>query len=62
MTPLELRSNLIEAKKLYGQNVITIDDLYTAADAYIESLKDFKKRTKAAKLHIPSRSYLIRAL
>ena len=61
MTPLELREKVIEAKRLYGQGIITIDDLYAAADAYIESIRAFKQRTKA-KIAIPSRGYIIRAL
>ena len=61
MTPLELREKVIESKRLYGQGLIDVDALYAAADAYIEALKAFKKRTKA-KLAIPSRAYIIRAL
>ena len=41
--------------------MIDVDALYAAADEYIESLKAFKKRTHA-KLNIPSRAYIIRAL
>ena len=61
MTPLELREKVIESKRLYGQGLIDVDALYAAADAYIEALKAFKKRTHA-KLSIPSRAYIIRAL
>lgn len=61
MTPLELRDKLIESKRLYGQGLIGIDALYAAADEYIDALKAFKQRTKA-KLSIPSRAYIIRAL
>ena len=61
MTPLELREKVIESKRLYGQGLIDVDALYAAADAYIEALKAFKKRTHA-KLNIPSRAYIIRAL
>ena len=58
---MELRDKLIEAKRLYGQGAIDVDALYAAADAYIDALKAFKKRTKA-KLAIPSRAYIIRAI
>ena len=61
MTPLELKEKLLDAKSQYRNGAIDIDALYAAADAYIEALKAFKKRTKA-KLNIPSRAYLIRAL
>lgn len=61
MTALELREKVIEAKRLFGQGLIDVDALYAAADAYIDALKAFKKRTKA-KLNIPTRAYLIRAL
>lgn len=61
MSPLELRNLLIEAKKQFGQGLITVDQLHAAADRYIESLKEYK-RVKKVKLSIPSRAYLIRAL
>ena len=61
MTALELKEKLLDAKSQYRQGAIDIDALYAAADAYIDALKAFKKRTKA-KLTIPTRAYLIRAL
>ncbi len=61
MTPMEARNKLIEAKQQFGQNKITIDQLHTSADTYIETLKEYK-RVKKVKLSIPSRGYLIRAL
>lgn len=61
MTPLELREKLLDAKSQHRQGLIDVDTLYAAADEYIESLKAFKKRTHA-KLNIPSRAYIIRAL
>lgn len=61
MTPMELRNKVIEAKKAFGRNEITVDELNAIADKYIEALKKFKK-DKKAKITIPSRAYLIRAL
>lgn len=61
MTALELRNGLILAKKKFGQGLITESELYAVADKYIDALKAYKK-LKNAKLPIPSRSYLIRAL
>ena len=62
MTPLELRSQVIVAKQQFGLGEITIDQLYAAADAYIEALREYKRRTGNKRLNIPSRGYLIRAL
>jgi len=62
MNPQELRNQLITAKQQFGRQEITIEQLYAAADAYIESIKAFKKRTGDKKLRIPDRGYLIRAL
>ena len=62
MSPIELRSKLIEAKQQFGRNEITIDALYAVADAYIDALREYKKRTGNKKLNIPARGYLIRAL
>lgn len=62
MSAQEYRNQLIEAKQRFGRNEITQDDLYAAADAYIEAIKDFKKRTGNKKLSVPSRGYLIRAI
>jgi len=61
MTPLELRNEVITAKKKFGQGLITESELYAVADKYIDALKAYKK-SKQVKLPIPSRSYLIRAL
>lgn len=61
MTPLQLRDALIEAKKAFGRGEITVDTLYVAADAYIESIKAYAKRTKK-KIRPPSRAYIIRAI
>jgi N-formylglutamate amidohydrolase len=61
MTPLELKEKLLDARSQYRNGDCDIDALYAAADAYIDSLKAYKKRTKA-KLNIPSRGYLLRAL
>jgi hypothetical protein len=62
MNPQELRNQLVTAKQQFGRQEITIEQLYAAADAYIESIKAFKKRTGDKKLRIPDRGYLIRAL
>ena len=62
MTTLQLRDSLLTAKQQFGRNEIGLDELYAAADAYIESIKEFKKRTGDKKLRVPNRSYLIRAL
>lgn len=61
MTPIELRHNLQLTKQAFGRGEATVDDLYAAADKYIAALREFKKRTKA-KINIPSRSYIIRAI
>jgi len=60
MTTLELKDRLVKAKDLYTMGKISIDDLYAAADAYIDALREYKKRT-GKKFAIPSRGYLIRA-
>lgn len=62
MTALELRDAFIIARQEFGRGEIGIDELYAAADAYIESIKEYKKRTGNKKLRIPSRGYIIRAL
>lgn len=62
MTPLQLRDELIKAKQMYGRGEIDIEKLYVAADAYIEAIKAFAKRTGNKKLRAPSRAYLIRAI
>lgn len=62
MTVHDYRNAAIEAKKQWGRGEISIDSLYLAFDAYIEAIKEFKKRTKNKKLHTPDRGYLIRAL
>lgn len=61
MTPLELRSRLIDAKKEYGQGRITVEQLYEHADAYIDALKAYAKRT-GKKVPIPTPAHIIRAL
>ncbi len=61
MTPIELRTKLIDAKRAFGRGEITIEQLYAAADAYIDAIKEFKKRT-GARIAVPSRAYLIRAV
>jgi hypothetical protein len=60
-TPMDLRNELIDTKRRFGQGAATIDVLYSAADAYIAALKAFKKST-GKRLTIPSRAYLIRAI
>lgn len=60
MNPQEYRNQLIEAKQRFGRNEITTDQLYAAADAYIDAIKDFKKRTGNKKLPVPSRGHLLR--
>jgi len=60
MTAQEYRNQLIAAKQRFGRNEITIDQLYAAADAYIESIKEFKQRTGNKKLPVPSRCQLMR--
>ena len=62
MSPMEYRNKLIEAKQQFGRSEITAAQLEAVADAYIESLKEFKKRTKNKKLRIPARGYIIRAI
>lgn len=61
-TPLECKSALLEARKQWGQQLITEAQLYTVANEYIEAIKAYKKRTNNKMLHIPTASYLIRAL
>jgi hypothetical protein len=60
-TPLTLRDELKAAKAGFGQGRLTVAELEAAADAYIASLKAYKKRT-GAKIAIPARGYLIRAI
>ena len=62
MTAHELRTQLLETKHRFGRGEATIDDLYAAADAYIEAMKEYKRRTGDRNLRIPARGYLIRAL
>jgi outer membrane protein assembly factor BamD (BamD/ComL family) len=62
MNAQEARNNLIYAKQKFGRNEITIDELYDTADAYIEAIREWKKRTGDKKFKIPSRGYLIRAI
>ena len=62
MTAHECRNALIIARQQFGRGEVTIDQLYAAADAYIEAIKEFKKRTKNKRLKVPSRGYLIRAI
>lgn len=62
MTALELRTKLQDTKRRFGRGEATIDDLYAAADAYIEAIKEHKRRTGDKKLRIPARGYLIRAI
>lgn len=62
MTAHEYRNALIEAKQRFGRGEITATELYAAADAYIEAIKDFKRRTGNKKLRVPDRGYLIRAI
>lgn len=61
MTPIQLRSKLIESKQAFGRGEITIEQLYAAADAYIAAIRDYAKRT-GKRITIPSRAYLIRAV
>lgn len=61
MSALDLRDKLLEARRRFGRQEITVDELYAAADAYIAALKEYKKRS-GKKFAIPSRSYVIRAL
>ena len=60
-TPVQLRALAIDARQRFGLGEATIDELYTAFDAYIAGIVDHCKRQgkKPPKL---SRSYLIRAL
>ena len=60
MTPLELKDKLCEAIKAHGKGEAGEDVLFAAADAYIESLKEYKKKT-GNKFRLPSRGYIIRA-
>ena len=61
MTAIELKEQLRLAKGAFHRGEIDIDALYAAADAYIEAIKAFKKRTKA-KISVPTRGYIIRAV
>jgi hypothetical protein len=59
MTPLELRDQVIWARQAWGRGEIGLDELYRAADVYIESLKAYKRKT-GKRLGIPSRHQVIR--
>lgn len=61
MSPMELRNQLKEVKKSFGRNEATEQQFIDAADQYISALKDYKKKTKA-KISIPNRAYLMRAI
>ena len=60
-TPLECRAAVLAAREQFGRGEIPESQLFAAADAYIQSLKDWKKRT-GRKLRIPTRAYVLRAL
>ena len=60
MTPLELKDKLCKAIKAHGRGEVDEDALFAAADAYIASLKEYKKQT-GKKFKLPSRGYIIRA-
>lgn len=61
MTPLELRDEVFRARQAWGRGEITLEDLYQAVDAYIDSLRAFKKRT-GKRLSIPGRHQVIRMM
>lgn len=60
MTAHDYRNQLIEAKQRFGRNEITSTQLYAAADAYINAIKEFKQRTGNKKLNVPTRGHLLR--
>ena len=62
MSTLELRTEFLEAKAAFFRGEIDEEALYKSADAYIESIRSFKKRTKNSKLRVPTRAYLLRAI
>jgi len=61
MTALELKTQLQQAKNRFHRGEISIDELYAAADAYIATLRAYRKQS-GKKFRIPSRGYLIRAV
>jgi len=60
MSALDLKFAMQEAKKKFGRGEIGENELFEAADAYIDAIREFKKRTKA-KIAVPSRGYILRA-
>ena len=60
MTALDLKFAAKAAQAQHARSEITTDELYTAVDAYIKAIREFKKRTKA-KISIPSRGCILRA-
>lgn len=59
MTALQLKTELRIAKDRYNRGEIPLADLYKAADAYADALRQYRKQT-GKKFRIPSRAYLIR--
>lgn len=60
-TALQLRDRVISLRWQHARGDATIEQLYAAADAYIEAIKAYKART-GKRVIIPSRAYIIRAL
>lgn len=61
MTTLDLRDNLIEARKRFGRGEIGVDELNKIADEYIAAIKAYSKQS-GKRIATPSRAYLLRAL
>lgn len=60
MTALELKEKLIETRRRFFLGEATEADFNLAADAYIQSIRDFKKSRGDKKLRIPTRTQLLR--
>jgi|LakMenE01Jun11ns_1017448.scaffolds.fasta_scaffold9685388_2 hypothetical protein len=59
-SPLELKQAFIEMRTKFHRQEVDLTTVYAAADAYIESIKEFKKQRKDKKLFVPDRTKLMR--
>jgi len=59
-SPLQLKSDFQETRKAFYAGNATQEQLFSAADAYIDALKAYKKRRKLHRLAIPTRAKLLR--
>lgn len=58
--PLTLRFEFDQTKRDFFQGRTTREKMHEAADAYIASLRRYKKENKIKRLRIPTRAQLVR--